>query len=357
MHAIILELIHLINTIPDWYNQFNDAITDIINYDLDEFQDVHNLNDWLLWCDALLTWVPIEVVEGDNIDSKMKMFHFVFNQPSLAPLQDELSGWMIRYADVLGSFLDTPESLTEESLQTFYTAPAYRMNEYSPDASGWQTFNQLFARHVKPGWRPIDALCDDTILVSVSDSVFKGWWPITGNSYLNIKGLSWSIEELLHDNPYKDYFKNGLFTHSYLSPTDYHRLHTPLSGKVLFTEIVPGNVYLETFVRDHKLVTRCSKYILDTDDSVGYQFTQARGVIILQTVFGIVAIIPVGMSFVSSVVFTTEPGAILHKGQEFGYFQFGGSDYIILFPSDMRVRFTAQIGNHYDQGRQIGIIS
>ena len=73
MHAIILELIHLINTIPDWYNQFNDAITDIINYDLDEFQDVHNLNDWLLWCDALLTWVPIEVVEGDNIDSKMKM--------------------------------------------------------------------------------------------------------------------------------------------------------------------------------------------------------------------------------------------------------------------------------------------
>lgn len=46
---------------------------------------------------------------------------------------------------------------------------------------------------------------------------------------------------------------------------------------------------------------------------------------------GIVAVIPVGMAHVSSVVLTSVPGKHMAKGEEFGYFQFGGSDIIILF--------------------------
>ncbi|MGH3685575.1 MAG: phosphatidylserine decarboxylase [Pseudonocardiaceae bacterium] len=46
---------------------------------------------------------------------------------------------------------------------------------------------------------------------------------------------------------------------------------------------------------------------------------------------GLVAVIPVGMANVSSVNMTMTKGSIVQKGDEFGYFLFGGSDIIVLF--------------------------
>jgi hypothetical protein len=69
----------------------------------------------------------------------------------------------------------------------------------------------------------------------------------------------------------------------------------------------------------------------------GYEFTQARGVITIDTTdspygnMGIVAVIPIGMAHVSSVNMIATVGSNLLKGDEFGYFLFGGSDIIVLF--------------------------
>lgn len=77
----------------------------------------------------------------------------------------------------------------------------------------------------------------------------------------------------------------------------------------------------------------------DAPDSAtdGYEFTQARGIIIVDTTdspygdIGLVGIVPVGMCQVSSVNMTATVGSDLLKGDEFGYFLFGGSDIIVLF--------------------------
>lgn len=64
----------------------------------------------------------------------------------------------------------------------------------------------------------------------------------------------------------------------------------------------------------------------------GYEFSQTRGVLILDTAVdgepapGIVAVAPVGMAHVASVNLTTVPGTRVAKGDEFGFFAFGGSD-------------------------------
>ena len=68
---------------------------------------------------------------------------------------------------------------------------------------------------------------------------------------------------------------------------------------------------------------------------------------------GMVAVLPIGMAQVSSVNLTAEPGAELFKGEEFGFFAFGGSDIVMLFESD-KVVLEAKIGTHYNQGRRIG---
>ena len=89
-----------------------------------------------------------------------------------------------------------------------------------------------------------------------------------------------------------------------------------------------------------------------TRDDVGYQFRQTRGTLVLDSPIGYVAAIPVGMGHVSSVNITAEPGTILRKGEEFGYFAYGGSDMVLLF-EDANMGFTATPGTHFKQGEQI----
>ena len=113
---------------PGWYIRFEGALRSALQY---------NLDDWLIWCNDYLYWVPVENIDGINVD-----------EPSLILLQREgiLSKWMDNYTKVIGDFLNSTESLTQE----------YRLHEYSPRPSGWKTFNQFFARNIKPGYRPIE---------------------------------------------------------------------------------------------------------------------------------------------------------------------------------------------------------
>ena len=93
---------------------------------------------------------------------------------------------------------------------------------------------------------------------------------------------------------------------------------------------IHGKVFLDVNITDGQFDA--------PDDSDGaYEFYQARGVITMDTTgspmgdLGIVAIVPIGMCQVSSVNMIATPGTIVPKGEEFGYFLFGGSDIIVLF--------------------------
>lgn len=73
----------------------------------------------------------------------------------------------------------------------------------------------------------------------------------------------------------------------------------------------------------------------------------------LDSPIGLVAVLPIGMAMVSSVVLTAEAGVTLRKGEEISYFQFGGSDVVMLFEASSNVSITAQLGVHYKVGSRI----
>ena len=73
----------------------------------------------------------------------------------------------------------------------------------------------------------------------------------------------------------------------------------------------------------------------------------------LDTPIGLVAVLPIGMCQVSSVILTAEVGVTLRKGEELAYFQFGGSDIVMLFQARSNVSFTAQPNVHYKVGTKI----
>lgn len=368
-HPVVEELIVLINK-HNWNDKFEHAIKKAYGKNVPLIDKVKKMDQYLDWINQFLYWVPTENSTGQNVNDHLSAFYFIADQPSLLALQNKVipydkaqvltpfSKWLVKYANAMGEFLDTPESLTPESEKTFYDSPAYNMKEYTRPHGGWKTFNQIFARHFKPGFRPIAAIADQTIIVMPADSTFGGQWEIRKDSNVTVKNLNWKISELLEGSSYKDRFENGLFMHSYLGPTDYHRQHAPVGGKVLEARVIQGQVYLE--VEDVPADGNTGKSSLklkrnfDSLDVAGYQFAQTRGLIVLETPIGLVAVLPIGMCQVSSVVITAEVGVTVRKGEELSYFQFGGSDIILVFESASNVSLTAQRTLHYKMGTKIG---
>ena len=80
-----------------------------------------------------------------------------------------------------------------------------------------------------------------------------------------------------------------------------------------------------------------------------------RGFIIIESAIGFVAVMPIGMGHISSINFSAEEGSSLTKGEEFGFFAFGGSDIVMLFEAG-KIQFTAKEKTHYKkQGEQIAV--
>ena len=368
-HPVVEELVKIIKK-NKWEKDFEKAIKTANSKNVPLLKKVTNLEQYLDWINDFLYWIPSENHQGKNIYDHLCAFYFIVDQEPVFSLQNRvvphdkmpklttLSAWLVKYADAMGEFLDTPESLTPESEKSFYDSPNFNMHEYIRPHGGWKSFNQIFARNFKPGYRPVAAVADQTVVVSPADSTFDGQWEIRKDSHVTVKGLHWKVSELLEGSPYKDRFENGIFMHAFLSPADYHRQHAPVGGRVLEARVIPGQVYLE--VEAVPDPDNPGKHILkpkrqfDAPDTAGYQFAQARGLIVLDTPIGLVAVVPIGMCQVSSVIMTADEGVTVRKGEELSYFQFGGSDIILLFESASNVSITAQLNVHYKMGTRIG---
>ncbi len=369
MQGITEKLVRLIET-HGWTADFERAIAAVQAHDVPTMRGVRCLGDYLAFVDALVTWTPRERGDSRFIYDRLVQFYFVLDQEPLKSLQSAvapgekavplspLSAWIVEFARAWGSYLDTLASAAE--VASFQDDPSFNWDEYMPPPSGYQTFNQFFARHAKPGMRPIAAPRDDRVLVAPSDATFIGWWQVSQRSRiyvedpkLSIKGMQWSIHQLLEGSAYADRFRGGVFTHSFLNTFDYHRWHTPVRGKVLEARVLQGQAYLDVAVGTSMVDGQPVK-VLTTRDGTGYQFVQTRGLVVLDSPIGLVACLPIGMAQVSSVVLTAEVGVTLRKGEELGYFQFGGSDFVMVFERASNVHLTSRVGVHSQQGSCIG---
>jgi phosphatidylserine decarboxylase precursor len=332
----VVALDTLLNDRPDLAGAMDAAIA---NAGLEDIGDRQALYRHL---DASLTWVPVD----RQMVPRLLPFVYLVNQAPGDRLNgdDQFNAWYSRFMRDYGAFLDTPASAA--GIESFLSNPAYRADDYIRGPSGWQTFNQFFAREIKPGRRPIAAPRDDRAIVSPADAVFMGSWPVAEDSTITIKGAKWRIAELLADSVYADAFKGGTYAHSFLYIDDYHRYHVPVAGTLKEVRNISGRVYMD--------VRRNPDGSLDVVDGDTYQFNQERGLVVIDSpAVGLVAVLPIGMSYVSSVNLTPDPGATLRKGDPFGYFMFGGSDIVMIF-QDRDIVLDAEVGRKYLQGERIG---
>lgn len=163
-----------------------------------------------------------------------------------------------------------------------------------------------------------------------------------------------SIAELVGPNSqYRDAFNGGTLTHSFLNVYDYHRYHFPMAGKVKEVNLIEADYAVGGTVTWNP---KTKKYDLFCD-TPGWQSIETRGCVILETPdYGVVALLPIGMMPVTSINWAPEVkvGAEVTKGQELGYFLFGGSDYVILFQSGITFTLKPQLFSHQLMGEELG---
>ena len=368
-HPVVQELVDMIRE-KGWQSKFEEALKKAQSYNVIGFEDIKTLDDYFKWLDAELSWVPLEDRYGKIVFEHVCKFYFILDQSPVKELQNAvvphdrmepltpLSAWMRKFINAFGAWMDDPRTITPESEATFFKSPVYNMDDYERPHGGWKTFNQFFARYTKPGYRPIAAIGDSRIITSPADSTFDGQWEVNSDSGVDIKGLHWKIEELLQDSPYAHEFEGGQWTHSFLNTTDYHRQHAPVGGKILEARVIQGVVYLQVTTEpipgDPQGRNRVvGKRVFNAPDDPGYEFLQTRGLFVIDSPIGLVAVLPMGMAQVSSIMLTAEVGRTLYKGEEISYFQFGGSDIVMVFQERSNVSFTAQPGVHYKVGTRL----
>jgi phosphatidylserine decarboxylase precursor len=335
---VVEDLVQLLQARPDLRAALEGAIRTA------DLKDPGDMESFLIYLDDLVTAIPTQPQTGPKA---LKVSYIVDQAPEDRLNRDEdFNAWMKKYVKARGQFLDMPASAS--GIPSFMARPNYHIDDYVTEPSGWLTFNQFFAREVKPGKRPIAEPHNDRVIVSPADSTFAGKWDIDADSKVTVKGVSWPVVQLLDGSPYQEAFKNGIYTHSFLDVDDYHRYHVPVAGEIKEVRKIQGRVYLN--------VIRKADGTLEVIDGETYQYNQERGLIVVDSPeVGLVAVLPIGMGLVSSVNLTPEVGAKLQKGDEFGFFLFGGSDIVMLF-QNKKVVIDAEVGRKYLQGQRIGEI-
>ncbi|MBW8876643.1 MAG: phosphatidylserine decarboxylase family protein [Acidobacteria bacterium] len=256
------------------------------------------------------------------------------------------------------AFLDSAESryVLNEGEDGWLSQPAYEQNKLYefeiPDRKtphwGFASFNAYFHRQIKPEFRPLAAPDDPKVIVSANDGTVVTWaQDVRAQAKFWLKGQPYSLIDMLNGSEYTERFIGGDVFQSFLSGADYHRWHSPVDGVVRCAEVVDGLMFsdAESAGWDPTAATYSQGY----ESSVN-----TRGLVFVESadpVIGMVCVMPIGITEISSVKLEVKAGDQVKKGQELGYFSYGGSSMCLVFQRGAIDRFTVppnQSGNQDD---------
>ena len=321
---------------------------------LEEFYDFVDWNVRCLPWDVMLHQAPGEYGSSlyGRTDQGIGYFWFVVDQPfdelrdrgffyPTVEFVEPFASWLSTYSQSWGDWLSTEESWNDTYYQMVRDDPDWGLDRgWYGTGNLWRTYNEFFARKLaSPDMRPIA----DAEVVAPVDSWPKMTWHIDDQNQLvyaadlQIKTAKISdIAQLIgKDSQYKDAFAGGTLTHTFLDVNDYHRYHAPVDGVLRELRTIPG----VSAGGGYTLWDNDSKLYYYVND-LGFQMVETRACAIIETAeYGLVAMMPVGMSQICSVNWIPElhVGQELHRGDEMGYFMFGGSDIVLLFQRGVEV--------------------
>nr|WP_263325650.1 phosphatidylserine decarboxylase [Neobacillus sp. Marseille-Q6967] len=220
-------------------------------------------------------------------------------------------------------------------------AKVYKLNqnEMEKPLQEYTTLHDLFIRTLKKDLRNIDKTPDS--VVSPVDAVIEDVGLIKESSDIYVKEKTYSIREMLGNDRLLEKYIGGSYMILYLSPSHYHRIHSPVDGTVtnqwtLGSRSYPVNKLglkygVRTLAKNYRVITE-----VITDK-------------------GHVAIVKVGAMFVNSIE-TTHTGTELAKGEEIAYFSFGSTVVLLFERNTFELENSIVTPKEIKVGEKLGIL-
>ena len=207
----------------------------------------------------------------------------------------------------------TNSTISRILIPSFVKVYNIRLDEIEKPLVEYKSLHEFFTRRLKSRARMIYEEPDSVI--SPVDATIEDFGRISLDHSFIVKGKQYSISELLGSEQKVQKYLNGTYMIFYLSPSDYHWIHSPVTCKVvdqwvLGTKSYPVNKYgLKYGKKPLSTNYRLMSEVWMNDVSM--------------------VIVKVGAMFINSIEMVEE-GDVWKKGNEIGYFSFG-STVILLF--------------------------
>lgn len=190
-------------------------------------------------------------------------------------------------------------------------------SEFLEPVSAYNSFNDFFCRKLKSEARPIAK--GDHIAIIPADGRYLVYPDISLAEGIFVKGKFFSLEALLGCQKLAKEYAKGSLVLGRLCPIDYHRFHFPVQGVPKAPKRINGSLFSVNpiaLIKNIQIFTENKRQITTLEN----------------TPFGKVLFLEVGAMCVGSIHQTHKPNVLANKGDEKGYFSFGGSSVILLFP-------------------------
>lgn len=225
--------------------------------------------------------------------------------------------------------LPLPKPLARKSVRWFAKLFDIDVEAASRPIDEYESIGLFFTRELKPGVRPIEGP-----LVSPVDATLRSFGVIENGRLEQIKGKNYTLASFVADPEWVGKFEHGTFFNFYLSPQDYHHIHSPVSGNVVRSVHIPGHLWP---VNDWSLRSIESLFAVNE-----------RIVTYLDSAYGLVAVVMIGatnvgkMSISYDTFVTNDPRRAkteihdypkpvrLEAGDRLGTFHMGSS-VVVLF--------------------------
>jgi len=216
-------------------------------------------------------------------------------------------------SSLYGHLQNRPRSLRK--IDRFIEKCRINTDEIDVPPGGYRCFNDFFTRKLRTGRRSIHP--DPCTLISPADSRLLAY-PIKEGTVYPVKGVTFTVEELIGDRPAAAAYNGGLCLVFRLAPSDYHRFCYIDDGEQGPVNSIGGNLHSV-----NPIAIRCNLKIFQKN---------YREYCILKTKnFGDVIEIEVGALLVGKIHQNLRGGGRFFRGQEKGYFEFGASTIIMVF--------------------------
>ena len=191
------------------------------------------------------------------------------------------------------------------------------MSEANKSIDEFSSFNDFFYRTLKPEARPIES-----DFISPGDGKLLAFENVADVHNFFVKGRKFTLKEFLNSDELAKKYQNASLLILRLAPNDYHRYHFPYDGTPTSSTKIKGD-YLS--VSPYALAGNFTKVFCENKREYCILKTEEKGDILLA---------PVGATMVGSIFESFTPNEPLKKGDEMGYFAFGGSTIVMLVDKD-----------------------